>query len=122
MSSTTHIKDAGGREYRKVPVIDYENLKLPVLEMNREAVKAMDPNRTNPLALIVALLDQIGTQNNVLWAGMHALAKDIYSQDPIRHQDIETLRHFQRFAKEVGLVLTDHDGNRLDVGSDLEKV
>jgi hypothetical protein len=121
MDST--IRNAEGKEFRRIPVIEYGDLKLPILEMDREAVKQLDPNRTNPLALVVALLDQMGTQNNVIWCAMHALAKDIYERDPDTPNGIlPPKRHFQDFAKEVGLVLRDQQGNVLDVGQDLEKV
>jgi hypothetical protein len=111
----SQIIDPEGKSYQRLPVIEYANLKLPVLEMDRDALKSL-PAGTNPLALMVALLDQTSSQNNVIWAGMHALAKDIYSHLAVPKDD----RHFQKFAEDIGLRLTDLEGSVLDVGEDLK--
>jgi hypothetical protein len=120
MSSPILSKE--GKEFHLLPVIKYENLRLPVMEIDREAVKNL-PLGTNPFGLMVALLDQVGAQNNILWSGMHALAKDVYSRDEMVDVNGEARnlpKKFQEFAESVGLRLTDSDGNVLDIGEDLK--
>jgi hypothetical protein len=119
----TDLVDAFGREYKKIPVVKINGLVLPALEMDREALRRLDPNEVNMIGLLSAFLDQTSSQNNLLWLGLFNLAKDIYARDPVlADMRVRKERFFQSFAEEVGLILTDVQGTKLNIAEELNKI
>jgi hypothetical protein len=119
----SELVDSKGREFKKIPVVESDGLVMPALEMNREALKALDPAATNMIGLLLAFLDQTSSQNNLLWLGLFNLAKDIYARDPrLCGEPVIRGRFFQDFAESAGIILTDVRGVKLNIAEELNKI
>lgn len=105
-----------GGAYLRVPVVEVHGLRLPIRELNPKAIEQLNRQQVDARALTLGLLTQVTDQNNLLWAGLLSLAKDIYERDPINKT-----RHFQSFAEEVGLRLSDGETS-IDVAKELGKI
>lgn len=105
------LLQSNGEPVQYAPVIKWQGWTFPVRVLNEEVIKDNDPK-----ALIGAVLVQLNDKDNLLWAGLVALAKDIYDRDPSKSTE------FLDFVKAMGLHLTDGHGKRMNVEEELEKV
>ncbi len=101
-----------GQPLEYVPTVKWREYVFPVRVLNEEVIKQAEPK-----ALIAGVLVQVSDGNNLLWAGLVALAKDIYARDP-GNQTAE----FLDFAESMGLVLSDARQNKIDVATELRKI
>jgi hypothetical protein len=96
---------------QKVPVVEFDGFKFLVREMNTKA----DLEQFSAGTLAHGILTQISDRDRLLWAGLLALARDIYQRKP------DGRRNFQEFADSVGLILSDGE-KTIDVAKELRKV
>lgn len=109
------LTDSKGREYQRIPVVELGDLKLPIREVNPDALKQMGET------VALGLLTQVNDQNAMLWAGMMMLAKDIYERDKV-HPGVPVKRNFEEFADKTGLTVTGLGGDKLSVAEFLKKI
>lgn len=109
--SNSNIVKTDGTPVEMVPVIKWRNFKFPCRSVDEKVFKVADP-RVSAAAVKVELSDQ----NNLLWVGLWALASDLYSRNKTGSHD------FLEFADTMGLVLTDGDGNKIDVAKELADI
>lgn len=110
------IVGADGKEYQRVPVVEFGDIKLPVREIDPQVL--IDRGATEALGL----LTQMNDQNAMLWAGMMMLAKDIYQRDPKTKDGSAPHRFFGDFAEKTGLHIQGVGGERIDVSAYLNKI
>lgn len=91
-------------------VISYKGREFPWRMVDQDMVL-----KAKPEMAIMATLVQMGDQNNVVWLGMLALAKDIYSRQP------DGSHEFLDFMSELGLVIVDKERKTIDVYDELLK-
>lgn len=94
-----------------VPTVKWAGHTFPIRSLNEEVIPKGEPK-----ALIAATVVQIQDHTNLLWAGLYALAKDIY-----RKEQGEAPKEFLSFVNDIGLRIMDANGIPIDVASELSK-
>lgn len=89
-------------------VITYKGREFPWRMIKQDMLEKVPA----PMAMM-GILVQIGDQNNVVWLGMMALAKDMYSRQP------DGKHEFLDFMGELGMVIIDKDRKTIDVYNEL---
>lgn len=109
---SSEILKPNGQPLEYVPTVRWKDFVFPVRVLNEEVIRSADPK-----ALIAGVLVQVSDGNNLLWAGLYALAKDIYSRSAT-----EGSQEFLDFVDSMGLVLSDAHQNKIDVTEELRKI
>jgi len=92
-------------------------MKFPFRRVNIDFVKSMPIHIADPRELTISTIGQLNDQQIVTWAGMYALARDVYS---VKKGEKPT--EFLGFVKATGLILNDMDGKKIDIQKELEEV
>lgn len=106
------ILQANGQPMEKVPSVKWGEHLFPIRSLNEEIIKSADPK-----ALIAAVCVQINDHTNLLWAGLYALAKDVYSKNTGT-----TPSEFMSFVEAIGLRIDVGNRTMLNVAEELKKV
>lgn len=100
----------GDKVTQQIPTVKWGKFKFPVREVTDHAVQKAEPR-----ALIAALAMQDRDSSNLLWTGLYAIAKDIYSRGPGSNE-------FLDLVESMGLILSDAAGNKIDVATELRNI
>lgn len=95
---------------QQIPTVKWGAFKFPIREVTDHAVQHAEPR-----ALIASLATQDRDGSNLLWAGLYAIAKDIYSRGPGSMEFLDLM-------ESIGLRIKDADGNSIDVSAELRKI
>lgn len=95
---------------QQIPTVKWGKFKFPIREVTNHAVQHAEPR-----ALIAALATQDHDGSNLIWAGLYALAKDIYSRG-------SGSTEFLDLVEAIGLRISDADGNNIDVSTELRSM
>lgn len=109
----SNLLNPDGSPVELVPTIKWKDWSFPVRVVDERILKA---SGIQPATLTAAVLVQLNDKDNLLWAGLMALAKDIYARDPSKSTE------FLDFVQAMGLHLRDGHGAVIDVEGELQKV
>jgi hypothetical protein len=101
-----------GKPVPQTLTVEYNGKKYPYRVVNQSVFEAA---QIDPKVGLMATLVQMGDQNNLIWLGMLALAKDIKATNP--NLDSE----FLRLAEQINLNIIDIERNSTSIVEELKK-
>lgn len=108
-----HIIVPKSMQIEEVPTVKWKDHVFPIRSVNEEAI----PHISDPKVLVAMTVVQIQDHTNLLWAGLYALAKDVYRKD----QGMKP-QEFLSFVEAIGLRISDAHKNTIDTASELTKI
>lgn len=100
----------GRTQAELVPTVKWGDWTFPIRVVNEEVLKSKGVDAKMFAGLVLV---QLNDKDNLLWAGLMALAKDIYDRDPSKS------RQFLDFVSSMGLTLRDGRGKTINVEQEL---
>jgi len=107
-----------GRPLPESQCVKYNGKKYPYRVIDQEVFAAA---QIDPKIGLMATLVQTGDQNNLLWLGMLALAKDLYSRSNTVNGETQHTYEFLDFAKQLNMNIIDLERKSTDVAAELRK-
>lgn len=108
----TKLLGPDGRPVPQTLTVEYNGKKYPYRIIDQEVFSTA---KVDPMVGFMASLVQMGDQNNLVWLGMLALAKDIYSRNP------EGSKEFLNLAEQINMNIIDIERNSTSVSDELVK-
>jgi hypothetical protein len=102
-----------GKPVPQTLTVEYGGFKYPYRIVNQEVFATA---KVDPIVGFMASLVQMGDQNNLVWLGMMALAKDMYSRFPDGSQE------FLQLTEQLNLNIVDIERNSTSISEELKKL